>query len=111
MNRFYSTISKALTFDKHSKPSKVLKVKNYELKMNSKSLLLKILAAPVNPSDINIIEGTYPIKPVQYKDIGFIGGQEGVAQVEDFGSEVEGFQKGDWVVPVQQSFSNPFIQL
>jgi trans-2-enoyl-CoA reductase len=100
-----SISSKAISFETHSAPANVLKISNYDIKMKSNSLLLKILAAPVNPSDINIIEGTYPIKPLYHENVGFIGGQEGVAEVVDYGKSVKGFNKGDWVVPLQQSFS------
>ena len=53
------------------------------------------LAAPINPADVNMIQGTYPIKP----ELPAIGGNEGVAVVERAGAEVQSFQEGDWVIP------------
>ncbi|KAJ3252775.1 hypothetical protein HK103_001275 [Boothiomyces macroporosus] len=72
--------------------------------MNDDQVVVKVLAAPVNPSDINIIEGTYPIKPI-WTDMGAIGGQEGVGQVVQVGSNVSHLKPGDWVLPVKQSFN------
>lgn len=53
------------------------------------------LAAPINPADLNMIQGTYPIKP----KLPAIGGNEGVAVVERAGAEVQSLQEGDWVIP------------
>lgn len=46
-------------------------------KLGTREILIKWLASPINPLDINRMEGTYPgsIAPV-------IGGSEGVAVVE-----------------------------
>ncbi|OMH82006.1 putative trans-2-enoyl-CoA reductase 1, mitochondrial [Zancudomyces culisetae] len=68
-----------------------------------------MLAAPINPSDINQVEGVYPIKkkPQEYVDadsgeklMGYIGGNEGVAQVVKIDSAIKDEIKvGDWVAP------------
>jgi mitochondrial enoyl-[acyl-carrier protein] reductase / trans-2-enoyl-CoA reductase len=97
--------SRALLFETLGRPENVLKVKRIPLSLTDDTVRLKILAAPVNPSDINIIEGTYPLKP-NWNDYGAIGGQEGVAEVVECGVSVIGLKKGDWVVPIQQSFSS-----
>ena len=56
---------------------------------------LKILAAPINPSDINMVEGTYAIKA----PFPAVAGNEGVALVEEVGSQVKNLKVGDWVIP------------
>ena len=56
-------LSRALTLSQHGPPLQVLKVKHIPLELSPNSMMLKILAAPVNPSDINMVEGTYPMKP------------------------------------------------
>ncbi len=43
-----------------------------------------MLQAPINPSDINTIEGKYPIKP----PLPAVPGNEGVGVVREVGSEV-----------------------
>jgi mitochondrial enoyl-[acyl-carrier protein] reductase / trans-2-enoyl-CoA reductase len=57
---------------------------------------VRFLASPINPSDLNQIEGTYPVKPL---DLPAVGGNEGVALVEEVGGIVEGLKVGDLVVP------------
>ncbi|XP_042510131.1 enoyl-[acyl-carrier-protein] reductase, mitochondrial isoform X2 [Macadamia integrifolia] len=54
-----------------------------------------MLAAPINPSDINRIEGVYPVRP----PVPAIGGYEGVGEVQSLGSAVRGLSPGDWVIP------------
>ncbi|CAG8558678.1 9069_t:CDS:2, partial [Acaulospora colombiana] len=70
------------------------------------TLHLKFLAAPINPSDINQIEGAYPLKPIfrnQLGDVKFdpavaVGGNEGVAEVIAVGENVKEISVGDWVI-------------
>lgn len=54
-----------------------------------------MLMAPINPSDINMIEGTYPILPT----LPAVGGNEGVGQVVEVGSDVKGIKINDLVLP------------
>jgi trans-2-enoyl-CoA reductase len=54
-----------------------------------------MLAATVNPADINTIQGSYAIKP----PLPCIGGNEGVGEVENVGSSVKDLKKGDRVLP------------
>lgn len=106
-NDLPSTIlSKAITFNCLGSVSKVLEVKTYEIEpLAGEEVLLKILAAPVNPADVNIIEGAYPVKPRFLAGIGAIGGNEGVAEVIKTGENVTRFREGDWVISAGQSNS------
>lgn len=74
-----------------------------------------MIAAPINPSDINRIEGlillyfflvrekvvielglgVYPVRP----PVPAIGGYEGVGEVYAVGSKVNALSPGDWVIP------------
>ncbi|KAJ7304226.1 hypothetical protein JRQ81_011762 [Phrynocephalus forsythii] len=54
-----------------------------------------MMAAPINPSDINMIQGTYALLP----DLPAVGGNEGVGQVMKTGSHVTALKPGDWVIP------------
>lgn len=74
-----------------------------ELKMNGEigeltenAVRVRFLASPINPSDLNQIEGSYPVKPAQ---LPAVGGNEGVARVEEVGKNVSGLKAGDLVVP------------
>ncbi|XP_038614041.1 enoyl-[acyl-carrier-protein] reductase, mitochondrial [Tachyglossus aculeatus] len=54
-----------------------------------------MLAAPINPADINMVQGTYALLPA----LPAVGGNEGVGQVVAVGSDVTSMEPGDWVVP------------
>lgn len=62
-----------------------------------------MLTAPINPADINQIQGVYPSKPPFTTDLGTaepaaVPGNEGAAEVINVGSGVKNVQKGDWVI-------------
>jgi len=54
---------------------------------------VKLLFAPVNPSDINMLEGTYGVK----LPLPAVAGNEGVGRVEAVGAGVSAYQIGDLV--------------
>ncbi|KAG4948186.1 hypothetical protein JHK82_041366 [Glycine max] len=60
----------------------------------------RMLAAPINPSDINRIQGVYPVRP----DPPAVGGYEGVGEVHSVGSSVTSLSPGDWVISSPPSF-------
>lgn len=67
-------------------------------------MLVRTLAAPVNPADINTVQGTYGAKPPFTSLIGTsepsaLPGNEGVLEVLATGSAETGLSKGDWVIP------------
>ena len=61
-------------------------------------LLVEMLAAPVNPADLNIIEGKYGELP----ELPAVIGNEGVGRVVDVGGGVSGFAPGDLVLPMSR---------
>ncbi|XP_003450553.1 enoyl-[acyl-carrier-protein] reductase, mitochondrial isoform X1 [Oreochromis niloticus] len=91
---------KALVYRTHGDPSRVVQLEGVALpSLGAKDVLVKVLAAPINPSDINMIQGTYAILP----DLPAVGGNEGVAQVVEVGSQVKSLKAGDWVIPKDAS--------
>ncbi|XP_006164651.1 enoyl-[acyl-carrier-protein] reductase, mitochondrial isoform X2 [Tupaia chinensis] len=54
-----------------------------------------MLAAPINPSDINMIQGNYGLLP----KLPAVGGNEGVGRVVAVGGSVTRLKPGDWVIP------------
>ncbi|XP_062848241.1 enoyl-[acyl-carrier-protein] reductase, mitochondrial [Trichomycterus rosablanca] len=91
-----TTDSTALTYRSHGDPSEVVQLETLKLPaLQAKNVLVKMLAAPINPSDINMIQGTYAILP----DLPAVGGNEGVGQVLEVGSHVNTIRVGDWVIP------------
>ena len=64
---------------------------------------VRFILSPINPADVNVIEGVYPSKPQVSSFPGvqgdlFVAGNEGLAEVTSVGSGVNGLQRGDWVV-------------
>ncbi|KFO37655.1 enoyl-[acyl-carrier-protein] reductase, mitochondrial isoform X2 [Fukomys damarensis] len=90
---------RALVYGNHGDPAKVVELKNLELAaVGGSDIRVRMLAAPINPSDINMIQGNYGLLP----KLPAVGGNEGVGQVVAVGSSVTGLKPGDWVIP-----SNP----
>jgi len=98
-NRFMATglRGKRLVYKENGKPSSVLQLEDYSvpLEVPPDSVLVRMLAAPINPSDLNQVEGVYPIKP----DLPAVGGNEGVGEVALVGSNVTDLEPLDRVIP------------
>ncbi|KAJ3150989.1 hypothetical protein HDU86_006245 [Geranomyces michiganensis] len=92
----------ALVYSKYGRPEDILRVSRLQLPpLHSSSVNVQFLAAPINPADINVLQGTYPVKPA-FKDYigGAVAGNEGVARVVAVGREVQDLSVGDWVLPL-----------
>ena len=56
--------AKRLTFDTFGDPREVVKVEEFDLpELYADQILVKINASPINPADINFIQGTYGVQP------------------------------------------------
>jgi trans-2-enoyl-CoA reductase len=87
--------SKRLTFESHGAPADVLKLEQFDpAPLGNGEVLLQIHAAPINPADLNFIEGTYGIKP----GLPAQAGMECVATILE--SRSGKFSPGDTVIPV-----------
>lgn len=71
------------------------------------SVNIRFLLSPINPSDVNVVEGVYPSKPSGTRSLAegytldktvYVPGNEGLAEIVDVGLEVVGLNKGDRVV-------------
>lgn len=87
-----------LFYNDYGDPVKVIKKESEDILFENKNdqVLVKMLAAPVNPADINTIQGKYPVKPA----LPSIPGNEGVAEIVAVGSEVKNLSTGDRVIPL-----------
>ncbi|KAG9453859.1 hypothetical protein H6P81_006763 [Aristolochia fimbriata] len=93
--------SKAVVYEQHGSPDQVTRVVNLSpVELKERDVCVKMLAAPINPSDINRIEGVYPVRP----PVPAVGGYEGVGEVYAVGSAVRNLSIGDWVIPSPPSF-------
>lgn len=61
-------------------------------------LLLRMERAPINPADLNVLEGKYGELPSLPSAVG----NEGVGRVIGWGAEVSGWEEGDVVLPMQR---------
>lgn len=76
-------------YQKFGEPTEVIEQQDISADIQGKNLLagevlIQFLAAPINPADINTIQGVYAIKP----KLPAIGGNEGVAQVMEIGEKI-----------------------
>ncbi|KAG6393351.1 hypothetical protein SASPL_147590 [Salvia splendens] len=88
--------SKAVVYDEQGDPDAVCKIRELPpVPIKDEDVCVRMLAFPINPSDINRIQGVYPVRPA----VPAVGGYEGVGEVHSIGSAVEELRPGDWVIP------------
>ncbi|KAH9437220.1 hypothetical protein MCOR27_006958 [Pyricularia oryzae] len=104
------TQTKALVFSKFGEPSDVLRLHTHSISpsLPSHAVVLRTLAAPINPADVNTIQGTYGAKPdfnspanmqLGTAEPSAVPGNEGCFEVVSVGSGVKNLKKGDWAIP------------
>ena len=68
---------------------------------------VRFLASPINPADVNQVQGAYPLKPA-FEQLGdakaAVGGNEGVAEVIATGKNVNSLKVGDQVVMARSGY-------
>jgi trans-2-enoyl-CoA reductase len=86
----------AAVYRQHGEPSAVLRVEPLPPPppLGPGEVLVRWLAAPVNPSDINQIQGTYKLLP----PLPAVGGNEGVGEVAALGADVRSLVLGQRVL-------------
>uniref|UniRef100_A0A7E5A035 Enoyl-[acyl-carrier-protein] reductase, mitochondrial n=1 Tax=Panagrellus redivivus TaxID=6233 RepID=A0A7E5A035_PANRE len=93
-----------LIYEKHGDPQEVIGLKELpDLKneaLGAADVRIRFRASPINPADINQIQGVYPVKPA----LPAVGGNEGLAVVEAVGSGVKSLAVGDYVIPTNAGF-------
>jgi trans-2-enoyl-CoA reductase len=84
-----------LIHEKHGVPSEVIQTTLYELpEPDDTQVIVKMLYSPINPADINMLEGTYMIQP----PLPCVLGNEGVGIIERSGKAVTHLKEGDLVI-------------
>lgn len=95
--RQYSVKVTKLVYSDYGDPVKVVHKEEETLDgLKPNEILIKMLAAPVNPADINTIQGKYPARPA----LPAVPGNEGVGEIVEIGAEVSDLAVGDRVVPL-----------
>ena len=104
--------AQAVLYSQHGEPKDVLFTQKFEIddeNLTPNQVVVKTLASPVNPSDINQIQGVYPSKPEKTTAFGTSEpaapcGNEGLFEVLKVGDNVKGLEAGDWVIPANVNF-------
>lgn len=113
--RAMSTIrAHSVIYNTYGEPLDQLKVHSYDINVDAlkpDDVLVQTVACPINPSDINQIQGVYPSRPEISIDAlpnldapAAPTGNEGLFKVIATGSNVKELQKGDWCIPSSVNF-------
>ncbi|EFO86035.1 CRE-MECR-1 protein [Caenorhabditis remanei] len=89
--------TRQLVYEGYGNPPEAIQLKSVNIAENPAAgeVLVKWIAAPVNPADLNQIQGVYPVKPT----LPAVGGNEGFGKVISVGSNVTSVKEGDHVIP------------
>ncbi len=89
------TTSTVLMCSKYGVPHEVVSLSTYELEnLGPSQVLVSVLYAPINPADLNMLEGTYLIQPA----LPFVLGTECVGEIVACGPSVSALKKGDKII-------------
>ncbi|XP_018323435.1 enoyl-[acyl-carrier-protein] reductase, mitochondrial-like [Agrilus planipennis] len=95
-----SQITSKLVFQNHGPPASVVKLVDEPITpLRPDEVLVKMLAAPINPADINTIEGVYPSE----LKLPAVPGFEGVGKVVNVGDNIKELKPNDHVVPLKET--------
>ena len=86
----------AVVYETHGKPSEVLQFKTEAWPTpKADEVVVQMKAAPINPADLNAIEGKYPGR----REVPAVPGFEGAGEVVELGSSVRSLTIGNLVIP------------
>ncbi|VDM30755.1 unnamed protein product [Hydatigera taeniaeformis] len=96
---FLRTISSwQIAFNEHGEPLDVLYERVVDIgSLKNREVLVNYRLSPINPSDINSIQGKYPLKP----PLPAVPGNEGAGYVLECGTGISKLKPGDLVVPAR----------
>lgn len=87
---------RAILFHQHGKPTEVARLESCDLpEPQPRQALVRMIAAPINPADLNKIEGKYGL---DQPTLPRVAGGEGAGVVEAIGAEVRSVRTGDIVI-------------
>lgn len=89
--------TRQLVYEGYRNPPEAIQLKTVTIadKPSADQVLVQWIAAPINPADLNQIQGVYPVKPA----LPAVGGNEGFGKVISVGSNVSSIKVGDHVIP------------
>lgn len=97
---------RAIVYEQNGDPASVLcAVTLPSQPLSGRSVSVKILLSPINPSDLHVVHGSYAIQPDPReltvngeKKTLYLPGNEGLGEIAEIGPEVKSLKRGDWVV-------------
>ncbi|KAI5292021.1 mitochondrial 2-enoyl thioester reductase [Ascosphaera acerosa] len=101
--------AKALVYSRYGEPQDVLSLHRHSVPAPAGTAVnVRLLATPLNPADVNQIQGVYPSRPEMTRLLGTpepsaVGGNEGAFEVVSTGGGVKSLRKGDWVIMKQSA--------
>ncbi|RYE99271.1 MAG: hypothetical protein EOO77_35800, partial [Oxalobacteraceae bacterium] len=103
---------RAMVYAEHGDPLDVLKIHEYKIaEPADDEFLVRFLAAPINPADLNQIEGVYPKKPsftdkFSTERPSAVGGNEGLVEIIKSGKDNMSMKwnLGEWAIMKQTTF-------
>ena len=73
--------------------------------LSGRSVSVKVLLSPINPSDLHVVQGSYALQPTPRKlnvngeeKTLYLPGNEGLGEITEVGPDVISLKTGDWVV-------------
>lgn len=97
---------RAIVYEHNGDPASVIyAVTLPPQQLKGRSVSVKVLLSPINPSDVHVVHGTYAVQPAprehsvkgEEKTL-YLPGNEGLGEITEIGPEVKSLKKGDWVV-------------
>jgi len=96
--KFYATEASVVRYREYGEPEKVLRVEKERLPdLKDDEVQIKMLAAPINPADINYVQGRYGV----LEKLPAYGGNEGCGVVVKVGQAVKTLKVDDKVIPAR----------
>ncbi len=88
---------RAIVYHEYGDPAEVVRLEDREIpELQPNEVLVEMKAAPINPADLNMIEGKYAIRA----ELPAVPGLEGAGVVVATGSAVENLKTGALVIPL-----------
>jgi len=98
---------RAIVYENNGDPASVLSAVTLPAPkpLSGRSINVKVLLSPINPSDVHVVHGSYGTHPAarelnvngEQKTL-YLPGNEGLGEITEVGLDVKGLKKGDWVV-------------
>ena len=97
---------RAIVYERNGDPASVIYAVTLPPQpLSGRSVSVKVLLSPINPSDLHVVHGSYAVQPAprelnvygEEKTL-YLPGNEGLGEITEIGPDVKTLKRGDWVV-------------